>query len=1287
MKKSNRTRKWLASLLAVTLLLGWAPGYRAAAAGSEVLDQQNTNFSSNSWVNATYSRYQTFTPSISGSLSRIEINSAGAYGTFETIVSIFKESDLSTPLATVQKSALGDGWHSFEFSSMPYLKRNTMYRMVVSTDNGGSSGFGWYMGGGNPYPGGSSPAAGYDYAFRTYMLPDDSISAEESRIEAASANLVADGVSSTTITVSLRDAQGKPDSSSGAAVGMESTLGSLDSVTDNGDGTYSAKLTAPKATGTAIVSASVAGVPLTMTASVQFVAGDPSVGTSTIETVDATLTADGTSQTTVIVTLKDAYGNLAAGGSVGIQSTLGKVGSITNHGYGTYTATLTAPTTPGTATVNASLAGVPLASTASVQFLIGPPSSAKSTIETGAASLTANGTDNTTVTVKLKDEQGSPYTTGGASVGIQSTLGDVGTVTDNGDGTYTATLKAPTTTGTATVSANVAGVPLTGTASVQFVAGAPSAEESTLETDDASLTADESSQTKVTVKLKDAYGNSVATGGFNVKISTTLGEIGAVTSLGDGTYTATLTAPTSLGSATVRASINNEALKATAQVAFVVGPISLADSTAESDAAILRADGSSQAAITVRLKDAYGHPLAARDVHLEGDGGSAMIEDDTLQTDEDGVAVFQVSSDSAETVVFTAMDTASGSTLVQKPQIDFVYDQPPSIALTADSTVPTFDSVNVSAAATAYGKYNSISRVKWASGSRSVSYFADGGTETTASFSVSDNGTYTVYAVDRSGNEAVREIVVSNILQKSGDANLSDWQLVGDGKAIPLSFDPAKTTYTVYLNSSVRTLQMNLTAANSYSMLYVNGGEIVPGALTDEYSLNKAKNEFEIRVQAQDGTIKKYSLSVVRRSAASGSVAAAPSAEEPKIKLNGQAFEGDVSVSVDANGRKTIAAALNEELIGKLFGSAAVGDKHLIVDVQEKADRYELTLSGGAVKALTAEVPSLTLRTALGEYRLPLAELAAAGHSWPAGSELKLVIGIGEGESVSGLREAAAQGGFQTVEDPVVFGLYEGREGKSREITHFGRFVERLIYLTEEQAAKVSTVVVWDPKSGVRPVPTEIVKEDGRSAALIRSMTNSVYVPVSKPSTLTDLKGHWAEAEIREMSGRMIVQGTEDGRFDPNAGITRAELAALLVRALGLPAGTEPSGFSDVEASSWYGGVVSSAKTYGLMGGMGDGTFRPNQQVSRQEAIVMVVRALRLAKGDSEGSSSQAQAALSGYADSSRVAGWATDAMSSAIAAGLLQGEGGELQPLRALTRAEAAVLLYRMLQASELIG
>ena len=637
-------KRWTAMLLIFAAAAGVCPAGVVNAAGEAVLDQRQELKLGNTWVNADYPRYQTFTPEITGSLSRLELNIFDFYGSPGKLQAIiYKESDQSTPLAIAQKELFDTGWVSLDFTGTePYLIKDTMYRMVISTENGQPSGFGWYSYSGDPYPRGYSAAFGYDFSFRTFMIPDYSLSMSESRLSSAMSSIAADGASQTTVTVKLMDAQGSPITTGGETVAIHTTAGAITPVTDNQNGTYTATLTASTTAGAATISASIGGSALTSTTTVQFVPGAPSAADSTIEAADAALTADGTSQTAITVKLVDAHGNaLTSGGAaVAITTTNGTVGAVTDNHNGTYQAILTAPATVGTATVSASVGGSALPGTVNVQFVPGAVSMASSTIEAADAVLTADGTSQTAITVKLKDAHGNALPSGGAAVAITTTAGTVSAVTDNHNGTYTATLTAPVTAGTATVSASVGGSALTRTASVQLVPGAVSTASSTIEAADAVLTADGTSQTAITVKLKDAHGNALPSGGAAVAVATTNGTVSAVTDNHNGEYTAILTASTTVGTAVISAIVDGAEWDGTAEVNLVPGEVSVTDSTITASNPIVRADGSAQTEIAVLLKDDYGHPLADKRVLLQASGGQSVIHEVKALTDSDGAKLY-----------------------------------------------------------------------------------------------------------------------------------------------------------------------------------------------------------------------------------------------------------------------------------------------------------------------------------------------------------------------------------------------------------------------------------------------------------------------------------------------------------------------------------------------------------------------------------------------------------------------------------------------------------------------
>src|SRR6201999_1505912 len=177
------------------------------------------------------------------------------------------------------------------------------------------------------------------------------------------------------------------------------------------------------------------------------------------------------------------------------------------------------------------------------------------------------------VTVRLKDQYGNALTAGGDTVHVSTDRGSFSSVTDNGDGTYTATLTS-TSAGAAHVTGTVNGNALTGT-TVTFNPGSADATHSTLTAVPTSLTA--GSTSTVTVRLKDQYGNALTAGGDTVHVSTDRGSLSSVTDNGDGTYTATLPS-TSAGAAHVSGTLDAAPLTG-ATVTFAPGAADATHST------------------------------------------------------------------------------------------------------------------------------------------------------------------------------------------------------------------------------------------------------------------------------------------------------------------------------------------------------------------------------------------------------------------------------------------------------------------------------------------------------------------------------------------------------------------------------------------------------------------------------------------------------------------------------------------------------------------------------------
>lgn len=119
------------------------------------------------------------------------------------------------------------------------------------------------------------------------------------------------------------------------------------------------------------------------------------------------------------------------------------------------------------------------------------------------------------------------------------------------------------------------------------------------------------------------------------------------------------------------------------------------------------------------------------------------------------------------------------------------------------------------------------------------------------------------------------------------------------------------------------------------------------------------------------------------------------------------------------------------------------------------------------------------------------------------------------------------------------------------------------------------------------------------AAAVFASASALAYTDV--PS------GHWAESVINEASAAGIMQGRDNGEFGLGDSIKRSEFAAMLVRLMGWEKGTSITGFSDVSQDSWYFGDVSALAAHGAVSG---GMFRPEDDITRREIAVMLIKAL-----------------------------------------------------------------------------
>ncbi|WP_162848546.1 InlB B-repeat-containing protein [Paenibacillus nanensis] len=371
----------------------------------------------------------------------------------------------------------------------------------------------------------------------------------------------------------------------------------------------------------------------------------------------------------------------------------------------------------------------------------------------------------------------------------------------------------------------------------------------------------------------------------------------------------------------------------------------------------------------------------------------------------------------------------------------------------------------------------------------------------------------------------------------------------------------------------------------------------------------------------------------------------------------------------------------------------------IVLEARESVDRISAVLTGEMAKELADRAGQLEIRTVSGIYRLPATALDIASLSQRFGTQLKpadltILVEVGKeaGNSLTLLEQLEQNGELRVISPPVEFDVKVSYNGITYSMNQFQTYIERELPLNEGVSNnRATTAVVIEHDGTIRHVPTRFIEQDGKRSAVVNSLTNSAYALLELRVTLEDTRTHWAKDAIHNMASRMIVGGVDGKHFRPDASITRAELAAIVIRSLGLPSLGGAQGaeaFADVAPEAWYSGLVAQAEAYGLITGYADGTFRPSQTVTREEAAVILIRAMRLAGQSTIVDDSETETLLAKYADAGEVHAWSKQDVTEAMKHGLLQGtSGNKLNPAQELTRAETAVLVQRMLQQAGLIN
>ncbi|MEK3966627.1 S-layer homology domain-containing protein [Paenibacillus sp. FSL H7-0323] len=188
--------------------------------------------------------------------------------------------------------------------------------------------------------------------------------------------------------------------------------------------------------------------------------------------------------------------------------------------------------------------------------------------------------------------------------------------------------------------------------------------------------------------------------------------------------------------------------------------------------------------------------------------------------------------------------------------------------------------------------------------------------------------------------------------------------------------------------------------------------------------------------------------------------------------------------------------------------------------------------------------------------------------------------------------------------------------------------------------------------------------------------TFSSYAVLENKVSFNDIAAvqAWAGRQIQVVAAKGAIEGVGAGKFAPKNNVTRAEFSKMLIRALNLENNSAVQSFSDVSSTAWYAPYVAVAAEKGIITGRSAAKFDPNATITRAEMATMISRALKSINPDAKTDST----AISKFSDAAKISASLRDGVAFAASHNLVIGNAGKFNPNDTATRAEAAVIIYR---------
>ncbi|RAV21406.1 S-layer homology domain-containing protein [Paenibacillus contaminans] len=539
--------------------------------------------------------------------------------------------------------------------------------------------------------------------------------------------------------------------------------------------------------------------------------------------------------------------------------------------------------------------------------------------------------------------------------------------------------------------------------------------------------------------------------------------------------------------------------------------------------------------------------------------------------------------------------------------------------------------------------------------------------------------------------------------------------------ALQPSFAPEVFSYSIEVSHTVSSISVTAVTYDPATTMRLNG-QAYSGGVSNPISLQVGTNQILLVTAAADGfTSKTYTLTVIRAEApieyrppnppdtntSEKTDTFQPESEDVEETASGatltnRAAAFTVKATAETNGKAEATAMLHTESLMKAFRiikGNAKGSQTILFELPGTEAIRNVGIPAQVLTAAASENPYalIKIKTENASYTLPIHFPTLTAQLKQLGGKLEHATFFVTMETLTDaakeqMAEQAKTAGIMLVGDIIDFTLSIEVDGSKQVFTDFGRtYVSRSIVESGPKRNRVSeaidpaqsTAIRLHPQTGEFSfVPSTFTTTNGLTEVHIFRTGNSLYTIAQSIRSFDDLQGHWSQTDVELLASKLIVNGQTETDFVPEGNVTRAEFVSLIIRALGLEEDSIPA-FTDIGETDWFAGAIGAAVRAQIVSGFEDGTFRPNDTITREQMAVMLSNALLFANKPIA-VAGKLLPLLAGFEDKSAISSWAQVAAAQMLESGMMRGiTEHQFAPQDKATRAQAAVVIKRMLQTA----